>query len=398
MRLVGNVDDPCPVSYTRNRHDEQWGFPMNALRFVSLASSVALTAALGGSAAADHRDLNIVSWGGAYTAAQMQAYVEPYRAQADVAVEVERYDGGLDEVAAQVSARNIKWDVIDLGRSNVERGCRMGLFEPVDHDMLPAGPNGEPPSEDFLPGMLPECAVGQNVFSNVIAYDKRRFSGRAPTTVNDFFDLRAYPGSRGMRRNPRGNLEMALMADGVPPDEVYDVLSTDKGVTRAFDKLATIAGSIAWWTGADEPVHLLNNGRVAMSTSYNGRVQTAIDRHDAKIGIIWDHQSVNYEYWAVVKGSPVKDAAMDFVRFASAAERQAELARHIAYGPARRSAMPLLEEEPKSKLPTSPAHMDNALVIDHEWWAEHQTRMERRFDAFMERAGFIPPARERGTL
>ena len=370
---------------------------MRTTRPISLAISAGLAAAFAVSATADHRELNIVSWGGAYTAAQMRAYIEPYRARVDGSVEVERYDGGLDEVTAQVDARNVEWDVIDLGRSNVERGCRLGLLEPIDHSELPAGRDGERPAADFLDGMLPRCAVGQNVFSNVIAYDERRFGGRAPDSVGAYFDLQGYPGPRGMRNNPRGNLELALMADGVAPGRVYEVLSTDAGVERAFDKLGTIAGAIVWWTGADEPVRLLSGGKVALTTSYNGRVQSAID-DDAPIGIIWDRQSVNYEYWAVVKGSPRKDAAMDFIRFASSAERQAELARHIAYGPARRSAMALLDDGVKDRLPTSRAHMQNALVIDHEWWAEHQARMERRFRSFVEHSKSVPPPRERSTL
>lgn len=371
---------------------------MGTIRLILLLISAAVAGSLVVPVSADHRELNIVSWGGAYTAAQMRAFIEPYRTQVDGSVEIERYDGGLDEVAAQVSARNVEWDVIDLGRSNVERGCRMGLLESIDHSMLPTGPNGERPSEDFLPGMLPRCAVGQNVFSNVIAYDTRRFTGKVPKSAEAYFDLQRYPGPRGMRNNPRGNLELALMADGVAPGEVYDVLSTESGVERAFDKLATIAGALVWWTGADEPARLLTNGKVALTTSYNGRVQSAIDDDGAPIAIIWDGQSVNYEYWAVVKGSPLKDEAVDFIRFASSAERQAELSRHIAYGPARNSAMALLDDGVKDKLPTSRAHATNSLVINHEWWAKHQARMERRFRTFVEHAKSVPPRRDQSTL
>lgn len=371
---------------------------MRAIRLIYIVIMALFVAALAPPVAADHRELNIVSWGGAYTAAQMRAYIEPYRARGNRSVEVERYDGGLDEVQAQLSARNVEWDVIDLGRSNVERGCSLGLFEPIDHSTLPAGPNGERPREDFLAGMLPRCAVGQNVFSNVLAYDTRRFGSRAPKTIETFFDLRGYPGARGMRNNPRGNLELALMADGVSPDAVYGVLSTEPGIKRAFDKLATIAGGIVWWSGAEEPVDLLTSGRVVMTTSFNGRVQTAIDEDGAPLAIIWDHQSVNYEYWAIVKGSPLRDEAMDFIRFASSAENQARFAGHIAYGPARRSAMALLDEEAKARLPTSGAHMRNALVIDHEWWAANQARMEARFRTFIERSKATPPPRGSTTL
>ena len=53
----------------------------------------------------------------------------------------------------------------------------------------------------------------------------------------DFWNTRKWPGKRGMRQGPKLNLEIALMADGVPPGDVYKVLATPAGVDRAFAKL-----------------------------------------------------------------------------------------------------------------------------------------------------------------
>ena len=40
-------------------------------------------------------------------------------------------------------------------------------------------------------------------------------------------------------------LEMALMGDGVPAEEVYDLLGTEAGVQRAFAKLDTIKDHVS---------------------------------------------------------------------------------------------------------------------------------------------------------
>ena len=40
------------------------------------------------------------------------------------------------------------------------------------------------------------------------------------------FDVKAFPVNRGLRRDPRVIMEWALMADGVPPGEVYATLET----------------------------------------------------------------------------------------------------------------------------------------------------------------------------
>ena len=73
-----------------------------------------------------------------------------------------------------------------------------------------------------------------HLFTHTTASKLRNWN--APKTMADFFDTKAYPGKRGMRKNPKVTLEFALIADGVPTDQVYDVLSTEEGVARAFAK------------------------------------------------------------------------------------------------------------------------------------------------------------------
>ena len=44
----------------------------------------------------------------------------------------------------------------------------------------------------------------------------------------------------GSLANLVNNVEWALICDGVPKDEIYEVLETDEGQARAFAKLDTI--------------------------------------------------------------------------------------------------------------------------------------------------------------
>ena len=74
-----------------------------------------------------------------------------------------------------------------------------------------------------------------------IAFDNGAFANGKPATLNDFFDLQRFPGPRGLRDSgPKYNLELALMADGIPSWQVYSVLTTRAGANRAFAKLDTI--------------------------------------------------------------------------------------------------------------------------------------------------------------
>ena len=56
-------------------------------------------------------DLSVVSWGGAYTASQMNAYHKPYmKKNPGVKINSIDYSGGLAQMRAQTEARNVTWD------------------------------------------------------------------------------------------------------------------------------------------------------------------------------------------------------------------------------------------------------------------------------------------------
>ena len=213
--------------------------------FALLGSAIMLLAS--GSAIAQsspQKALTIVSWGGSYTRSQMLAYVKPYRRDKNEWVSMETYNGGLEKIREQIETANVVWDVVDFELSDLIRGCREGLLEKIDHGTLPAGDDGTPAAEDFIPGALTECGVGQSVWATVVAYDNKSFGGQRPTRLADFFDVSGFPGKRGLRRDPRIVMEWALMVDGVPPGQIYETLETDAGQERAFAVLDKIKTSI----------------------------------------------------------------------------------------------------------------------------------------------------------
>ncbi len=130
--------------------------------------------------------------------------------------------------------------MVDVESQDDLIGCDEGLLEFLDDLELPPAPDGTPAEEDFLAGANSDCGLGTIVWATIIAYNTTVFEEDPPTTLEDFFDLEKYPGKRGLRRLAVGNLEFALMADGVPADKVYELLATEKGVSRAFDMLDTL--------------------------------------------------------------------------------------------------------------------------------------------------------------
>ena len=197
------------------------------MKFLKLLFASASTLLFASVANAD--SITVVSWGGAYTKSQVEAYHKPWQNKTGNQVVSEDYSGGLAEVKAQVESGNVTWDVVDVELSDALQGCDEGILETIDPSTLPAAPDGTPATKDFMDGALQECAVGNIVWSTIYAYDKTKFS-TPPTTMADFFNVEKFPGKRGMRKLGKAMLEMALMGDGVPASQVYDLLNTPAGV------------------------------------------------------------------------------------------------------------------------------------------------------------------------
>ena len=330
-----------------------------------------------------HKDLTVVSWGGDYTRSQMLAYVKPFRRRSGEWVAMETYNGGLDEIREQVETENVVWDVVDFELSDLVRGCREGLLEKVDHGALLVGDDGAPAADDFMPGALTECGVGQMVWATVVGYDASRFDAERPAGLADFFDVKKFPGKRGLRRDPRVVMEWALMADGVAPDQVYATLETEDGLARAFGVLDQIRTNIVWWTSGSEPIELLDSGAVVMTSVWNGRMHRPMVEEGKDFAILWDGQLWDIDSWGIPKGTANLARAMEFIGFATSSAQLAEQTRYISYGPARMSAMSLVDEATRAMLPTAPANMTTALQMNADWWATHHAAMSASFEQWL---------------
>ena len=335
--------------------------------------------------------LNVATWAGPYGRAQANAMFRPYMETHRATVRIADHDGGLGALKRQVESGHYAWNVVDLELPDAVAACDSGLLEKFDPAILAESPQGKPAKEDFVPGAIGPCWIGSIVYSQIIAYRADRFGEPKPATLADFFDTVRFPGPRGLsRRAAKFNLELALLADGVAPDAVYRTLQTPQGVARAFAKLDKIRGAIVWWDSPAEPRNLLQSGQVRMTTMLNGTVFDAAMAGD-QIAPIWDRQLYEFDVFAIPKGSPRQAMAKDFIRFATGAPQLARMAAWVPYGPARRSALPLVGENPDLKiamrpyLPTAPENFKTAFRIDDEWWHANAARIAPLWQAWCDK-------------
>ncbi|WP_172292891.1 polyamine ABC transporter substrate-binding protein [Pseudoruegeria sp. HB172150] len=325
---------------------------------LTVAASLLATTAL-----AQDKTVTIASWGGSFQEAQSKALFEPASEATGVEVKQETY-GGMADVRLQVSTGAVTFDIVASGSGSAARAGAEGLLEPLDYDVIDVS--------NFYPNLYSEYCVGGDVFSTVYAWNTDTYGEDGPQSWADFWDVEKFPGSRAYRNSVAGALEPALMADGVPPEEVYEVLSSEEGIDRAIDKIRELRPHIAvFWSSGAQQAQLMKDGEVDMTTGWNGRFDNAA-KDGGHVMYSFNQALLDYDCFAVPKGAPNKDVAMEFLGEISKPEYQDDLPKYITYGPTNKAAYDTGEitAEVAAGLPSSPDNAAMQLPISLEWYAE----------------------------
>ena len=362
---------------------------------MKLYTKLAMSAAAGVLAAASlayaATDLVVVSWGGAYSGSQQNAYHDPYMKN-NPGINIINDDSSNEAVAklrAMNEVGNVTWDLVDVVAADAIRLCDEGLAMEYDPDeLLAPAPDGTPASKDFGDLIVSECFIPQIVYSTTFGYRTDMVKTK-PTSVCDVFDVEKIPGKRSLEKNPINNLEWALICDGVDPKDIYDLLATGEGVDRALAKLGTIKEHVVWWTKGAQTPQLLADGEVVMGSTYNGRLFSVIEEEKQPIAMLWDWQVFDLDGWIIPKGSPHLEEVKTYVRWATDTQRLADQAKYISYGPARKSSAPLVSKhatlgiDMAPHMPTDPNNAKNTLLYNYEFWADYRDDIDEKFQAWL---------------
>lgn len=322
-------------------------------------------------------DITFVSQGGAYQEAQSKAILEPAAKKLGLTLKQDSSPKAYPIIKTQVESGKVSWDVVDLPTGDCIRGEQEGLFEKLDLALIPNA--AQLPAE-----LKDDYSVGYISYSTVMAYRTDAFKGdKVPKTWADFWDTETFPGQRSLRNLPRPTLEIALMADGVPPDQLYPL-----DVERAFKKLEQIKPHIAtWWTSGGQSAQLISDGEVDLIQAWNGRI-SAVQADGAPVAFDYNQGVLETNSLCVLKGSAHKVAAMKFVNEAIDAKLQAALPLIIDYGPLNPEAFKIgaIPTERGAKLPSSPENISRQALLSSKWWASAEgVKAEERWLAFVQK-------------
>ena len=327
-----------------------------------LASTTAI-ASLGTGVVA--QELTVVSFGGAYQDAQSKALFQPAAKALGIKLKEETYTG-IADLRLKVKAGAVTWDVVASGSGSAARAGSEGILEKLDYKIIDVS--------SFRPGLWQDYCVGGDVFSTVLAWNTKTYADKGPQSWADFWDVQKFPGKRSYRKGVAGALEPALMADGVPPEKVYEVLAAPGGIERAIKKIKELKPHVAvWWSSGAQHAQLMKDGEVDMITGWNGRFDV-IAKDGAKVAYTFNQALLDYDCYAIAKGAPNKDLAMKFLAEISKPQYQAEFTKYITYGPTNTKAYDIgaIDAAYAKQLPSHPENAAKQLPIDLDWYIKSE--------------------------
>ena len=126
-----------------------------------------------------------------------------------------------------------------------------------------------------------------------------------------------------LRKSPSETLEVALLGDDVPPENLYPL-----DVDRALNKLDTIKDQIVWWETGGQLQQQLADSEVALASAWNGRVQTEINA-GTPVKIQWNQNLQTADYLVVPKGTANKEEAMELIAYCVSGQNNHRLSEYI---------------------------------------------------------------------
>lgn len=318
---------------------------------------------------AQERRVVFCSWGGAYQKALREAIFNPFEKATGIKV-TDTTAPIVAQIKSQVDSGNVEWDVIEGGSRWYPVLVKMGLVEPLDPSKLGV--------KDIVPSAALSHGMAPTLVSCTLGYNTQRAGANGARNWADFWDVEKFPGARSLGADVTYNLEFALLADGVSPDQLYPL-----DVERAFRKLSAIRPHIkVWWKQGDQPVQMLSRGEVVYSSGWASRFLLA-GQQGLPIGNSWDQGSFSPSFFMIMKGAPRTAEAYELIKYSMLPEPQAALAKAIPTGISNKSAEAMLSADVLKDMPSTEANFKKQWPLKGEWLAENYDAINDRWQKFM---------------
>ena len=327
----------------------------SSLKTIALATGIA--AAMTGIAQGE--TMVFTAWGGSTQDAEYEAWGVPLAAATGVIIV---QDGPTDygKIQAMVEAGSVTWDAVDVEFDFAYQAAEAGLLELLDFSII---------DRDAIdPRFVTDYAVVSFPFSFVLGYNTDIIGDAKPEGWADLFDTERLPGKRAFYKwSSPGALEIALLADGVAPEDLYPL-----DLDRAFAKLDTIKDQIVWWGGGAQSQQLIASGETPIGMFWDIRLWP-LQASGLPIEIQWNGNLASADVLVIPKGAPNRDTAMKFLAEAASLEGQKKF-------------MDIITAEEvdggvtgSGNVQTLPEGGANQVTLGLEWWGNNRDLVADRW-------------------
>ncbi|MDQ0471055.1 extracellular solute-binding protein [Labrys wisconsinensis] len=310
-------------------------------------------------------EIRILAGGGPSGRAVEQAYIKPFTAKNGVKVVRETLTAPpLGALRAIVASGHSDAVLLEVGGPGVAAAKRLGLIEPLDWAAIDPAP--------LYPEARDTHALGYQYFSVAAVW---RADAKPIATWRDFWDVAAFPGRRSLPDNPYYALPIALLADGVPPEQLYPL-----DLDRAFRSLQRLEENVAvWWSTGQQPVQLLLDNEVQYAAAYSGRAV-----RDPRLRYTFNQGLLAVSYFVVPKGAPPehKSAAWKLLHEMTLPQNQAVAAGIVSYTGSSTDLDSLLPADRLAEFPTARENRQKQIPANDQYWSDHSDMVEQRWQEF----------------
>lgn len=341
-------------------------------------AAIAMIAAAPASAAELEEQLVIATTGGLMGKALEKYFYEPFAKAKDVEVVPVAIEVPDQWARSEAMMRTGKVEFDIVTATGPDLVARTEMLEKIDCAQLP---------NVMKFGVSDACTpygVARTTGGMLINYNTEVFKDKAPKNWADFWDVKTFPGPRGLPDTGDRDWWVpvaALLADGVAADKLFPL-----DLDRAYKKLDEIRPHVAvWWKTGDQVQQIMRNKEVVMTMSYSGRA-LAVVKEGVPSAMSWDQAIRDTGYMALLKGAPDKNAALAYMDFFYASsESHVPFMQEVNYATGSSSAIDLLPPEERDLFATSRANYEKLIKPDFAWIGANRDALRQRWTAWLTR-------------
>lgn len=265
--------------------------------------------------------VKVVSWGGKFQQDLSKYWLSPAADTAGVEIDEGTWNGDYATLTTKIENNLNSWDLIHVEDYYINVDEKKEIFEQIPSDMF--SNISEKYKNQYA---IPILEYG---YILVLQSDLLQINDIKIDTFNwsSFWNIKNIPGKRALRDFPIGNIEIALLSEGIDLNKtLYNPnlsrSDLENTISYAIERLNSIKNNVVWWSTGDQLQAIIERKEALFTASWSGRVGSAkqliCGKETIKCPIIAYPNSalISVDWWVVPKNSKNKENAFKLLKAA----------------------------------------------------------------------------------